>query len=92
MIAYLEEIDIRSRLSNFGMPSELGTIHFVAWLEVLWRKATGRTRPLWIFLNKLLHISAAQIYSLSIGISKIIKDIGELGEIFGPKILRAWTC
>ena len=35
MIAYLEEIDIRSRLSNFGMPSELGTIHFVAWLEVL---------------------------------------------------------
>jgi hypothetical protein len=45
-----------------------------------------------IFLNKLLDISAAQIYSPSIGISKIIKDIGELGEIFGPKILRAWTC
>ena len=46
MIAYLEEIDIRSRLSDSGMPSELDTIYFVAVIEVLRRQATGRTRPL----------------------------------------------
>jgi hypothetical protein len=36
----------------------------------------------------LLDISAAQIYSPSIGISKISEGIGKLGEICGPKILR----
>ena len=91
MIAYLEEIDIRSRLSDSGMPSELDTIYFVAVIEVLRRQATGRTRPLWIFLNKLLDVPTAQIHSPSIGISKIIKDIGELGEKIAPKTLRAWT-
>lgn len=54
MIAYLEEIDIRSHLSDSGMPSELDTTCFVALIQVQQRQATGQTRPLRHFFSKLI--------------------------------------
>ena len=54
-----------------------------------WRnQPTGRIGSLWIFLSKLLDISAAQIYSPSTGISKTSKETPAFGAIRGQQILR----
>jgi len=86
MIAYLEQVDNRSHLDP-GTPSELDTTYFVDLIEVLRVQATGWTIPLLILLSILVDISTAQIYSPSIGISKIGKEVGKLGQIRGPKTL-----